>query len=138
MSWLQEKQVQPFVLSLSKSHEIIKNSTDFSVFLKLVRLHFPLEMVKTQFNRSFLTLIIKEMPIQSDKSWFSKVFSICSHQVLENLFQMKAKRRLFTEITPTFFYPTSMFFGNPIRYGPVTSSTWYDFAIYIKGSNAIY
>ena len=35
---------------------------------------------------------------------------ICSHQVLENLFQMKAKRRLFTEITPTFFYPTSMFF----------------------------
>ena len=30
-------------------------------------------MVKTQFNRSFLTFI-KEMPIQSDKSWFSKVF----------------------------------------------------------------
>ena len=76
VSWLQEIQVlqyQHFVLSLSKSHEIIKNNTDISIFLKLVRLHFPLEMVKTHFNRSFLTFI-KEMPIQSDKSWFSKVF----------------------------------------------------------------
>ena len=38
---------------------------------------------------------------------------------------MKAKRRLFTEITSTFFYPTSMFFGNPIHYGPVKSSIWF-------------
>ena len=31
-------------------------------------------MVKTQFNRFFFLIFIKEMPIQSDKSWFSKVF----------------------------------------------------------------
>ena len=47
--WLQENlvclNVQPFVLTLSKPN-IIQNSSDFSVFSKLIRFRFPLEMVK--------------------------------------------------------------------------------------------